>query len=369
MAEKSQIDRAGLQNLIPVWLMNGRGLACGLIGLYILFYIAWTKFHWGATDDFLLIPGWDVDRNFALITDLAYLPVSLLATIVAWRIALNRTFDSRLRRAWFILGLAVAAQTLGDTSWFYLEVILGQQPFPSIADVFFLAFYPLALIGLLSLPSAPMKPIERLRFLLDLAIIMITTWMAIWFFIISPTAAQYESGNLDQILAAAYPVGDLVILGGIFTLLVRSNENTVRSMLILYLTGLLLNVAGDLAYAYTSLQGTYVSGGWMDISWIVAYWFFALAAVRQEYRKESRLAELSATVITRSTFSLPLAAIGLGYGMLIVVAGSGFGGDAAVQGVFIGAGALTLFRCRASGAGIMGKSTVEQCAQSTHCGT
>ena len=343
MAEKSQIDRAGLQNLIPVWLMNGRGLACGLIGLYILFYIAWTKFHWGATDDFLLIPGWDVDRNFALITDLAYLPVSLLATIVAWRIALNRTFDSRLRRAWFILGLAVAAQTLGDTSWFYLEVILGQQPFPSIADVFFLAFYPLALIGLLSLPSAPMKPIERLRFLLDLAIIMITTWMAIWFFIISPTAAQYESGNLDQILAAAYPVGDLVILGGIFTLLVRSNENTVRSMLILYLTGLLLNVAGDLAYAYTSLQGTYVSGGWMDISWIVAYWFFALAAVRQEYRKESRLAELSATVITRSTFSLPLAAIGLGYGMLIVVAGSGFGGDAAVQGVFIGAGALTLF--------------------------
>jgi hypothetical protein len=123
---------------------------------------------------------------------------------------------------------------------------------------------------------------------------MITTWMAIWFFIISPTAAQYENGRLDQFLAAAYPVGDLVILGGIFTLLVRSNETTVRSMLILYLTGLLLNVAGDLAYAYTSLQGTYVSGGWMDISWIVAYWFFALAAVRQEYRKASRLAELSA---------------------------------------------------------------------------
>ena len=343
MEDRSQIARAGLQAWVPVWLMNGRGLACGLIGLYILFYIAWTKFYWGATEGFRLIPSWDVERNFALITDLAYQPVSLLATIVAWRMALNRTFDSRLRRAWFILGLAVAAQTLGDSSWFYLEVVLGQQPFPSVADVFFLAFYPLALIGLLSLPSAPMKPIERLRFLFDLAIIMITTWMAIWFFIISPTAAQYESGRLDQILAAAYLVGDLVILGGIFTLLVRSNEPTVRSMLILYLTGLLLNVAGDLAYAYTSLQGTYVSGGWMDISWIVAYWFFALAAVRQEYRKESRLAELSAVVITRSTLSLPLAAIGLGYGMLIVVAGSGFGGDAAVQGVFIGAGLLTLF--------------------------
>ena len=343
MADKNQIGESTIQKLIPMWLMNRRGIAAGILGLYILFYIAWTKFHWGATENFRLISSWDVDRNFALITDLAYMPVSLFATIVAWRIAFNAEYDPRLRRAWFILGLAVAAQTLGDAAWFYLEVILQEQPFPSVADIFFIAFYPLALIGLLSLPSAPMKPIERLRFLLDLAIIMITTWMAIWFFIISPTAAQYENGRLDQFLAAAYPVGDLVILGGIFTLLVRSNETTVRSMLILYLTGLLLNVAGDLAYAYTSLQGTYVSGGWMDISWIVAYWFFALAAVRQEYRKVSRLAELSAEVITRSTLSLPLAAIGLGYGMLIVVAGSGFGGDIAVQGVFIGAGLLTLF--------------------------
>ena len=134
-----------------------------------------------------------------------------------------------------------------------------------------------------------------------------------------------------------------LLLGGIFTLLFRSNDNIVRSMLILYLTGLLLNVAGDLAYAYTSLQGTYVNGGWMDISWIVAYWFFAVAAIRQEYMKESRLAKLSARVFTNSTLVLPLAAIALGYGMLIIIARSGFAGDTAVQGVFISAGLLTLF--------------------------
>ena len=331
------------QKLIPVWLMNWRGVASGLVGLYILLYVAWTKFQWGATEAFRLIPAWDVDRNFALISDLAFQPVSILAVIFAWRIALNRTFAPALRRVWFILGLAVAAQTLGDTTWFYLDVILGTEVFPSVADIFFLAFYPLVLIGLLSLPSAPMKSTERLRFLLDLAIILITAWMAIWFFIISPTAAQYENGQLDQILAAAYPVGDLVLLGGIFTILFRTNENPVRSMLILYLTGLVLNVAGDLAYAYASLDGTYNGVGWMDISWILAYWFFALAAVRQEYAGESRLANLSAQMVSRATLVLPLAAIALGYGMLIAVAGSGFAGNTAVQGVFISAGLLTLF--------------------------
>lgn len=343
MANNSQNDKSILPKLIPVWLLNRRGIACGMIGLYILFYIAWTKFHWGATESFRLIPSWDVDRNFSLISDLAYQPVSLFATLVAWRIARNPAFDSRLRRAWFILGLAVLAQTFGDTAWFYLKDILGQEPFPSVADIFFLTFYPLALLGLLSLPSAPIKPAERWRILLDLAIIMITAWMAIWFFIISPTAAQYENGRLDQILAAAYPVGDLVLLGGIFTLLFRGAEGSVRSMLILYLAGLLLNVAGDLAYAYASLNGTYVSGGWMDLSWILAYWFFALAAVRQEYRTESRQGSLSARVFSRSSLILPLLAIGLGYGMLIVVARSGFSANSAVQGLFAGAGLLTLF--------------------------
>jgi class 3 adenylate cyclase len=343
MTDKIQTRSKGIRKWIPAWLRNGWGIACGAVGLYILLYLAWTKFQWGATEGFRLIPAWDVERNFALISNLAYQPVSILAVIVAWRIARNPGFGSGLRRAWFILGLAVAAQTVGDTLWFYLEVILNQQPFPSVADIFFIAFYPLALLGLLSLPSAPLKSTERLRVLLDLAIILITAWMGIWFFIISPTAAQYESGNLDQILAAAYPVGDLVLLGGIFTLLFRGAEGAVRSMLIIYLTGLLLNVAGDLAYAYTSLNGMYVSGGWMDLSWILAYWFFALAAVRQGYTTGSKPGSLSARLFAHSSLILPLTAIGLGYGMLIVVAGTGFSGNSAVQGVFIGAGLLTLF--------------------------
>ena len=185
MTDKTQIEKSSVQKLIPVWLMNRWGLVCGVIGIYILIYTAWTKFQWGATESFRLVSSWDVDRNFALISDLAYQPVSLLAAIIAWQIAFNATHDSKLRRAWFILGLAVAAQTLGDTIWFYLEVIVQQPPFPSSADIFFVAFYPLALVGLLALPSSPMKSTERLRFLLDLAIIMITAWMAIWFFIIN----------------------------------------------------------------------------------------------------------------------------------------------------------------------------------------
>jgi len=343
MTDNGLHRKRSMRRLIPTWLLNGWGFACGVMGVYIFLYILWTRFNWGATEDFLLIPGWDADRNFAFISDLAYQPVSIFAVIVAWRIAWNAEFNHRLRRAWFILGLAVAAQTLGDTIWFYLEVILQEQPFPSAADFFYIAFYPLALLGLLSLPSAPLRATERWRVLFDLCVVLITAWMGIWYFIIAPTAELYENERLNQMLAAAYPVGDLVLLSGIFVLLFRSTEGAVRSMLMLYLTGLILNVAGDLSYAYQSLQETYTSGGWMDLSWILAYGFFALAAVRQAYQKGSARRSISARVFARSSAALPLVSIALGYGMFILVARSGFSANSAVQSLFAGAGLLTVF--------------------------
>ncbi|MCI0552281.1 MAG: hypothetical protein L0287_15125, partial [Anaerolineae bacterium] len=63
MANKGQIDKSILSKLIPVWLLNRRGIACAILVLYILWYIAWTQFHWGATESFRLIPSWDVERN------------------------------------------------------------------------------------------------------------------------------------------------------------------------------------------------------------------------------------------------------------------------------------------------------------------
>src|SRR6185369_5894049 len=69
----------------------------------------------------------------------------------------------------------------------------------------------------------------------------------------------------------------------------------------------------------------------------------ALAAVRQAHTGESRIGSLSASLFARSSLILPLAAIALGYGMLIMVASSGFSGNSAVQGIFIGAGLLTIF--------------------------
>ena len=53
---------------------------------------------------------------------------------------------------WWLLALAVTVFAAGDTTYNVLTTMLGQeQPFPSLADVFYLAMYPIAAAGLVLL--------------------------------------------------------------------------------------------------------------------------------------------------------------------------------------------------------------------------
>jgi hypothetical protein len=180
--------------LIPPWLKGKWGFLGILFILFTLFNLAWTYFHWGGL------------QNVVLMANLFSLPPSLLATLLAWRTAAQKSLSVPLRRAWFTLGMSFSMFLMGNLVWAYLEVVLQVEPFPSIADIFYLGFYPLGLWGLLSLPGAPDSRRENLTASLDLLSVLTAATMFVGYFIIVPTAA---TGNdiLTQMLAAAYPIG------------------------------------------------------------------------------------------------------------------------------------------------------------------
>ena len=123
--------------------MDRQIVAALLIGLYGLIVAGWML--WSSPDDVGLV----------LVADLAPLPLGLAATAFAWRASRAETIASRTRRAWFFLALAFGAFFAGDLLWFGYENLLDQQnPFPSLADIGYLAYYPLILVGLLTLPRA-----------------------------------------------------------------------------------------------------------------------------------------------------------------------------------------------------------------------
>ena len=108
---------------------------------------------------------------------------------------------------------------IGNAMWAYLEVVLRVEPFPSIADVFYLAFYPLGLWGLLTLPGDRRNRRERLTLWLDLLSVLSAAAMFVGYFIIVPTAAVSGSDLLTQVISAAYPISSLLLTGGLLAIL------------------------------------------------------------------------------------------------------------------------------------------------------
>lgn len=292
----------------PAWLTGPWGMLGIISILYILLNIAWTHFHWGGPE------------RLTLIANLFSFFPSLVAVATAWRVTAEKEFPLPLRRAWFFLGASFLMFFVGNVVWAYLEVVLEVEPFPSIADIFYLAAYPFALWGLLSMPSLQQNRRERLTLRLDLLCILTAAIMFVGYFIIVPTAAVSSPDLLTQLIAPAYPLGSLLVLGGVLAVLYRPASPNTQSALGFLLIGMLFFVGGDFAFGYTSLTGTYVVGAWTDASWNVAQLFFALAALRQLYHSPASVTlHKWLTRLNRLEWWLPPISVALGYGLVLYV--------------------------------------------------
>lgn len=315
------------QFIFPLWLTGRPGRIGVALILYTLVFLAWTYFHWGG------------EENISLIGNLAILPPMFTAVLMAWRVAMEKQLDPRLRRAWFLLGLGTFLVFLGEATWTYFENILHVDPFPSVADIFFLGYYPLVLWGVLTLPSAPQNRHERLIFGLDLIIVMISASMFVGYFLIIPTAVVNSSDLLSQLLATAYPIWSLILLGGVLALLLRPSESDTRSVLLLLLAGFSFFLASDLSFGYASLAETYVVGSWIDTGWHIAQVFVVLAALRQLHRAPVVVTSPHwLTFLNSFVRRIPVIAVGMGYGLVFYVLLANFNQAA----VWLLAGALLL---------------------------
>ena len=83
-----------------------------------------------------------------LFDNFVYNGLLVLATVGC----LARTAVVRQERgAWLLMGLAIAAWTLGDLHYTFFLSGLDDPPFPTIGDAFYLAFYPASFAALLML--------------------------------------------------------------------------------------------------------------------------------------------------------------------------------------------------------------------------
>ena len=218
--------------------------------------------------------------------DVFFYPVDLLAIAMAWGASRRCRERGRLRLAWGVLAAAFACYLAGDIAWTVYEVA-GVKPYPSLADVFYLAFYPLMLWALLLFSVGRRSVAERVRIGLDLAVVALAGAMLVVYVVLGPTIVHSGPDGLQTGIAIAYPVGDVVLLVGLGSVLLRRcDRSSVRALKVLA-AGLIFFVAADLVYGYLTLHSSYEGGDPVDSLWMIAVAMFAVSGAAQDAPERS----------------------------------------------------------------------------------
>jgi PAS domain S-box-containing protein len=218
-----------------------------------------------------------------IFTDIASFSVDVLVTLALFYCSLYCYFHGkRIYLAWLILAIATLDFTIADAVWAYTEIVLKESPFPSMADCFYIAYYPLFLFGIFFLPSIKFTSSERLKMMLDTGIVMISAIIIFWSLIIAPTIQ--ESGDIDALslaLSIAYPVADLVLLFAVLELIFKKIYEKEQTPLLFLVGGITILIITEAFFFRQTAVGTYVAGGLLDMGWPIAYVLIGLAGLSQ----------------------------------------------------------------------------------------
>jgi diguanylate cyclase (GGDEF)-like protein/PAS domain S-box-containing protein len=290
------------------WLRSANGKLAAAAVFFFIGYLGWLFFGGPA--------------HRVLIANLANLPFELAGAASALLAARHRALSPRVRRAWLFVGLAMAADGVGNIVWLMYENVFGLSPETSWADAAYLCYYPLMLVGLLTFPKARRTRGELAKFWLDAGTVMLAGGIVIWHIIFAPALRADHAGTLEALLSIAYPVGDLALLYGSAAVLLRMSSSVSRGPVrMLALAGVLFFL-GDVVYGYQVLQdNSYTSGTWVDIGWQAPGLLWLLGAQFQRWRATTAPDEpAQVDEPPRGVSALPYAAIAVGYVLLFVVA-------------------------------------------------
>ncbi|GGI05889.1 GGDEF domain-containing protein [Egicoccus halophilus] len=176
------------------------------------------------------------------------------------------------RGAWVTLTLAIATSVVADVVW-ETYARLGLDPFPSLADVFYLAAYPLYGLALWLLGRRG-RVADR-GVLTDALILGLAGMVLGWTYVLAPLATGSDVRLLERLVTLSYPVGDLVLLP-LIARLVFAHGARIRAHLLVLLALLVLLVA-DVLFTVDVLADAY-AGGLLDGLWVLSYLLIAAAA-------------------------------------------------------------------------------------------
>lgn len=201
--------------------------------------------------------------NFAILPGILVI-VSTYVTIKEWK---NKT-KQKISMVVFTAG--AICWFIAEQTWTILELVFEQEPFPSIADMFYLLAYPFFIVFFISYLKSKNLRITKYTFLFSIIISLVflipSLHVLVGYYEGEPTF-DVTVGLLYTILSSILLF--LILLG--IPLFVKTDNSYFWTMIFI---GFLLDTIADTLFLFTAIDDSYYNGHITDLLYLIGYLFF-----------------------------------------------------------------------------------------------
>jgi hypothetical protein len=196
--------------------------------------------------------------------------------------------DNPARVPWRLFSLGLLGFFLGQAVLGVYQIVLGASPYPSPGDIFFIAAYPLLIVGAFKFVQAYREagyPVGSGREHALLGGVLAALFLVMGVRLLGPVLVQ-PGPLLERVLTAGYPAFDFVLLVPILILMritAPFRGGQIFRAWALMLVGIVALCAGDILYAYFTAMGRQGLSPLVDATYLLAYLGVVLGIV--EHRR------------------------------------------------------------------------------------
>jgi diguanylate cyclase (GGDEF)-like protein len=210
--------------------------------------------------------------------------VSVITVVAAVQVVLRVVAVREQRWVWLPLAVGLSSYAAGAVLWSFWIQSMPDPPFPSFADALWLPLYPL---GYATIVLAIRQRTARFTASVWLdGLIAALALSALVGALILPTVLGHSDGKFSAVVVnAAYPIGDLLLIGAIAAGCAMTGWRLSRAWLVLAAGFLCLTVA-DVLYLSAVVQGSYETELLPNFFWLSGVVLMAFAARAPHHQME-----------------------------------------------------------------------------------
>ncbi|MCX6752381.1 MAG: hypothetical protein NTZ87_02680 [Candidatus Nomurabacteria bacterium] len=236
--------------------------------LYLIAILCWDVALFLNPDKSTLLNYW-FNAGYGLI----YLAGGILGLIYSRQLGFKSVFG----KAFAFIGTGLVSYAVAQFVWLFYNVSSSVEiPYPSIADVFFLLFFPLIFIGFMLFINTFKQSITK-KVAIESVILVPIVFIVSLAIIFRPDLSS-DLSFMQKALNILYPVSDTLFLCLILIVL-RVSGGYLRSTILLFVTAGIMQLIADFLFTYRSANDIYWNGDVSDLAFTIASFLFLLSFV------------------------------------------------------------------------------------------